>query len=292
MKNNKKGFVGIGIILAIIAVLVIGGGAYYFGKKSNTLPKVEDNNSQQENQNNVVNVPVVNTPTQNTTTTTTVTTSTATSCLSSTAPWVKVISPNGGETYNVGGQITVKWTSCNVFSSSNDIVVALHQNGDWQNVVFLSEATINDGSQIFTIPTATSGSYKIRVGSASANVQQDFSDNLFTINTKSKPSETENIVISNQNAEEFKLSCINRGGEYNKESIFYGIGPVTVPAFCGFNKSSDAKRLCYSEDTKDNKLNNDCNLCTYKAGCGLAAGDFGPEKCYCGSYSKIESLKN
>ena len=51
MKNNKKGFAGIGIILAIIAVLAIGGGAYYIGKKSNTLPKVEENNLQQEEQN-------------------------------------------------------------------------------------------------------------------------------------------------------------------------------------------------------------------------------------------------
>ena len=193
--KKKKGFVGIGIILAIIAVLAIGGGVYYIGKKSNTLPKVEENNLPQENQNDVVNVPVVNnqpvinnqvdnTANNNTTTTTTVTTSTTTSCLPTTAPWLKVLSPNGGETYTVGQTITVKWKDCNVPSSSNDIVVALHQNGDWQNVVFLSEATTNDGSKIFTIPNVTLGSYKIRIGSASANVQQDFSDNLFTINAK------------------------------------------------------------------------------------------------------------
>mgnify|MGYP003393591755 CR=1 FL=1 len=35
MKNNKKGFVGIGIIIAIIAVLVVGGVAYYAGIKNN-----------------------------------------------------------------------------------------------------------------------------------------------------------------------------------------------------------------------------------------------------------------
>ncbi len=32
MKNNK-GFIGIGLVLAIIAVLVVGGGAYYLGIK-------------------------------------------------------------------------------------------------------------------------------------------------------------------------------------------------------------------------------------------------------------------
>ncbi|MFA6523904.1 MAG: hypothetical protein WC264_01400 [Candidatus Paceibacterota bacterium] len=187
MKKNK-GF-GIGILIAIVAILAVGGVAYYTGKKSNTLPKVEENNLPQENQNNIVNVPVVNnqvdnTANNNTTTTTTVTTSTATSCLPTTSPWIKVLSPNGGETFTVGQQITVKWNSCNVSSSSNDIVVALHQNGDWQNVVFLSEATANDGSQIFTIPAVTPGNYKVRIGSAVANIQQDFSDNLFTINAK------------------------------------------------------------------------------------------------------------
>ena len=38
MKNNK-GFVGIGIILAIIAVLAVGGGAIYYAKKTPTLIK-------------------------------------------------------------------------------------------------------------------------------------------------------------------------------------------------------------------------------------------------------------
>ncbi|MFZ2072192.1 MAG: hypothetical protein WAV10_00720, partial [Minisyncoccia bacterium] len=79
MKKNKaclrrQGFVGLGILIAIIAVLAIGGVAYYTGKKSNTLPKVEENNLQQkeQNQNNVLNVPIVNTSTQNTTTAATI----------------------------------------------------------------------------------------------------------------------------------------------------------------------------------------------------------------------------
>lgn len=38
MKNNK-GFIGMGVILAIIAVLVVGCGAYYFGTKNNSVLK-------------------------------------------------------------------------------------------------------------------------------------------------------------------------------------------------------------------------------------------------------------
>ena len=39
MKNNK-GFIGIGLVLAIIAVLVVGGGAYYLGIKNNSVLKM------------------------------------------------------------------------------------------------------------------------------------------------------------------------------------------------------------------------------------------------------------
>lgn len=101
----------------------------------------------------------------------------------------------------------------------------------------------------------------------------------------------ERIIISNMNAEEFKLSCESNGGEYNPESVFFGVGPVTMPAFCGFYKALDAGRLCYSEDKKDNKLSNDCSSCGYQASCGVAAGDFGPNQCHCGAYGKVETLQ-
>ena len=55
MKNNK-GFVGLGLVLAIIALLAIGGGVYYVGTKNNSVPKSVENNLPVENENqNVVN---------------------------------------------------------------------------------------------------------------------------------------------------------------------------------------------------------------------------------------------
>jgi hypothetical protein len=46
MKNNK-GFIGLGLILAIIAVLVVGGGAYYLGtKNASQLVRNQDQNNQ------------------------------------------------------------------------------------------------------------------------------------------------------------------------------------------------------------------------------------------------------
>lgn len=64
MKNNK-GFIGIGLIIAIVVgVLVIGGGAYYIGTKNDSVPEnvnMEENNYQpQENQNGVENNSIQN----------------------------------------------------------------------------------------------------------------------------------------------------------------------------------------------------------------------------------------
>jgi len=60
MKNNK-GFIGMGLILAIIAVLAIGGGAYYLGTKNGAEPKnvEKENVVLQENQTNPSEVSVL-----------------------------------------------------------------------------------------------------------------------------------------------------------------------------------------------------------------------------------------
>ncbi len=60
MKNNK-GFVGIGLILAIITALVVGGGAVYFITKPSApyLKNVGDNIIPQVNQENVSSTPAI-----------------------------------------------------------------------------------------------------------------------------------------------------------------------------------------------------------------------------------------
>ncbi|HUC88640.1 MAG TPA: Ser-Thr-rich GPI-anchored membrane family protein [Candidatus Paceibacterota bacterium] len=183
--NKNKGFMGIGILIAIVAILAVGGVAYYVGTKNSSTPKntQENNNQLPINQNSSNSYEVPTGPfidSNNYVAPTPITTA----CTSTSTPSIKVLSPNGGETYTAGQKITVKWSSCNVPPSDSDIFVALHQNGDWQNVSYLTNGTINDGSEIFTIPSDVSvGSYKIRVGSPAGKIQQDYSDNLFTINS-------------------------------------------------------------------------------------------------------------
>lgn len=194
--NKNKGMIGIGLIVAIIlGIIVVGGGAYYFGK--NNSKKIVDEssprlpiNESQNNQpvNNNQNLPIVDIQPVKA----------DLECTSNSPSSIKVLSPNGGEAYIAGQKITVKWSSCNVSPTLYDIVVALHQNGDWKNVVYLDNATINDGNEIFTIPSdVLPGSYKIRVGSSVAKIQQDFSDGLFTINSTAVPTTTDSKTYSN-----------------------------------------------------------------------------------------------
>lgn len=172
MKLNNKGFGVIATLLALVSILAMGGGAYYLKKSSKTtLPvNVEENNLTEENQNNVID-----TSTQNI----------KKDCLPTTSPWIKVLSPNGGETYTAGQKITIKWNSCNVSSDDNIVVIALQKNGEWEDITYLGHsATINGGNETFIIPVVPLGNYKIRIAYDSANKNnQDFSDNLFTINS-------------------------------------------------------------------------------------------------------------
>lgn len=174
MNKDKKIIIG---LVIIIIVLLVGGLAFYIGKNSREETKipVAENNLPQTNQNNVTVPSVQNTQVNNVV-------NNKKDCLPTTVPWLKVLSPNGGEFYSVSQPFTVKWISCNVPASPNDVIVALHQNGDWQNVTYLSNGTLNDGNQTFTVPTVELGNYKIRVGYSSATVKQDFSNNYFTIN--------------------------------------------------------------------------------------------------------------
>jgi hypothetical protein len=96
MKNNK-GFIGIGLIIAIIiGALAIGGVAYYAGKSSSTpsqntqgnnyQPQTDQNNNVPFT-NNATNTPAQNNSVNNTTTTTTTVTTTKGGCTSTTTQY-------------------------------------------------------------------------------------------------------------------------------------------------------------------------------------------------------------
>lgn len=111
-----------------------------------------------------------------------------------TKPSVTVIYPNGGEVYQAGQQITVKWKTSGIPDGMNALIILNDEirgiGGD------LVASTPNDGIEVVTLPTqSTRGSnlpfggnfYKVRVsfvpfGGYDGIQLSDASDNLFTIN--------------------------------------------------------------------------------------------------------------
>lgn len=111
-------------------------------------------------------------------------------CSPTTTPWVKVTSPNGGETFTAGNPVTVTWTSCNLSTSSfnTDIYIKNSINGPLVAYLNVGGFLQNGGSKTFILPTnLATGNYLVFVGILGANnylAATDYSDNLFTINAK------------------------------------------------------------------------------------------------------------
>ncbi len=87
-------------------------------------------------------------------------------CNQNTAPWIRVISPNGGESYIEGSYITVKWDSCNLPTGS---VIGAQLNNVSSNTALgslepvnvvsttINDTTENDGIEKFMLPGAVEG---------------------------------------------------------------------------------------------------------------------------------------
>jgi len=110
-------------------------------------------------------------------------------CTATTAPWIQLISPNGGETYTAGQQITVKWTSCNASSAS--VLIGLRSSFNTSVNQEIATAGSSDGQETVTLPLvggqggyplASGNYYKIGVSLGGNPNLADSSDNFFTIN--------------------------------------------------------------------------------------------------------------
>ena len=130
MKNLNKGFI-VSLLIAVIALLVIGGGVYVLNNKKAEAPAPVDNiETQQSNQiqqqTNTQTLPVENKE------------------VKSKPISITVLSPNGGEIWQIGSTQTIKWQT---ISAPQNSFVSL---------------SINEGSKHFNIDTGmlpTTGSY-------------------------------------------------------------------------------------------------------------------------------------
>ena len=166
MNMNKKGFVNIVLIIVIVAIVVVGG---YFVLRSDT------NTASQLS------------PTPG------IRTTGGAGGIDDLPQFpdgsITLLSPNGGETYKVGGQITVKWQTKNVSSASGiwihlDTADGKHLDNGGDLVTSWNDAP-NNGEKTVTIPVdVPDGQYKVAV--TVGQELEDTSDNYITI-TSGKP---------------------------------------------------------------------------------------------------------
>ncbi len=130
----------------------------------------------------------------------TLTTQTGQACLPGMAPWVRVISPNGGESYDSQEPIEVKWRTCNISSSAQIFVQVRNIANVTAAVLATSEQgnNPNDGIQTFS-QNLPGGQYKIRLGYSpdpESPFYVDMSDNFFTINESTQSQGIEVALVN------------------------------------------------------------------------------------------------
>lgn len=104
------------------------------------------------------------------------------------APQVKVLSPNGGETYHPGEQITVTWATCNIPATEN-VTIVFNQfqptNGSYSVIQTPNdgseEITLEDASEFGTDPTDWTYGTNFKISVVWTGSIRDYSDNLFSI---------------------------------------------------------------------------------------------------------------
>jgi len=197
MKYNK-GFIRIGVIIAII-LLIFGSVFYILKTKIYSLQNIRESNYPLVEKNYTSSLNKINNNTLNKSSSPTFTT-----CNSSSPSTIKVLSPNGGEVYQAGQQIIVKWESCNITPNSIGIILIKHnisttytqseEQSDYAGFSLGNYSTVDDGLEQITLPVSlnnnlVSGQYYfinvIGLGDnthiGSGYTPKDYSDGLFTI---------------------------------------------------------------------------------------------------------------
>jgi len=169
--NKNKGFIGMGLILAIILGIIAAGGAYYLGKGGF--------------KQGVNNLPIVGSQPIN-------------------IPSITILSPNGGEQLTVGSKYVIKYQS-NLAPEDAIVFLFIGLNGkdEWLKIDpgYSDNLSATSGSYEWTIPKEICGvevctplisgeNYKLKavltgtVNNQFQDITSDISDNPFTINSE------------------------------------------------------------------------------------------------------------
>lgn len=147
MKNSQKGFVA-ALLIVIIALLIIGGGIYIYTNKQSNIDSDDDQRV----------------------------------IIDNFAATVTVLSPNGGEKYEVGKTYNIKWSSNTTKNVDIGLIEGSMDSGQGAGYVALDIP--NSGNYNWTIPSKlNSGQYRISVRPVGGGSTGDASDSTFTIVT-------------------------------------------------------------------------------------------------------------
>ncbi|MFQ5638290.1 MAG: T9SS type A sorting domain-containing protein [bacterium] len=110
-----------------------------------------------------------------------------------TAPAEKLtlVTPNGGENWQVGAQQEIKWTSSN-FTAPVHIEYSIDGNASHLEVV---SSTANDGSYLWTIPNTPSSNCVVIISDASDGNPFDISNSTFTISASGNTPAGKNVHV-------------------------------------------------------------------------------------------------
>jgi hypothetical protein len=92
-------------------------------------------------------------------------------------PTIQIISPNGGENWEIGTEQNITWTSINVVGNVK-IELSTNNGSTWSTI---ASSTANDGIFSWTVPDTPSTKCRVRIKEASDGSPSDTSDSTFSI---------------------------------------------------------------------------------------------------------------
>ncbi|RJP62245.1 MAG: M6 family metalloprotease domain-containing protein [Ignavibacteriales bacterium] len=135
-------------------------------------------------------------------------------------PTITLTTPNSGESWKVGTNQNITWTSSNV--TNVKLEYTTNNGTNWSTIIESTPAST--GSYSWTVPNTSSTNCKVRVSDVSDAAISDLSDNVFTIYQPTialttpnggenwKVGTTQNITWTSSNVENVKLEYTTNNG--------------------------------------------------------------------------------
>jgi 5-hydroxyisourate hydrolase-like protein (transthyretin family) len=144
---------------------------------------------------------------------------------------LKVISPNGGQSYAVGQSVNIKWAKGN---GGSQVKVTLLKGG--KGYLVIQKKTKNDGKLTWKVPSKVKAgsNYKIKIQSLSDTKVSDISNKPFKI-TKAKDTKTATFKVTKPNGgntyktgKKMAIRWVKGSGTYVKITLLKGKTTTTI----------------------------------------------------------------